>query len=196
MKNNLYVSFFVLIASFIFIPSVTLAAKVNLSAISTTLSEGTGSQSFDVSLDEPIISIEDDGYVRLNISADDTRLVFSTSSIYFAELEWTDTRTFTVSASDDYIQNADNTAVITINTVSNSEYYSGYSRTIAVTILDNYVQPSYRSAAQTGVTSIMYGCRDSAAKNYDRFTAHRQELCIYETRTAIQNISKDRGCPV
>lgn len=193
----LHISFFTLISLFtisLALPSTALAVKVNSSPSSATLSEGSGSQIFSITLDEPIISIEETAYVRLNITGDDARLVFSTSSIYYAASDWFNTRTFTVSVSNDSIQNSDNSAVITINTVSNSEYYSGYSRTIAITILDDdSSQSSQGSGGPSGGGSIIYGCRDTLAKNYDQFTEHRQILCLYasSTHSEIKKISRD-----
>lgn len=182
-KFILQLSFLILTAFYITAPSATLVAKVNLSPSSATLSEGSGSQVFSITLDEPIITMEEEGYVRLNITGDDTRLVFSTSSIYFAASDWSDTRALTVSVSNDSIQNSDNSAIVTIQVVSNSEYYSGYSRTISITIIDDDLGQSVSqgSTGPSGGSSIIYGCRDTVAKNYNRFTAHNQALCVYST---------------
>jgi peptidoglycan hydrolase-like protein with peptidoglycan-binding domain len=188
MKNKaqfvLRLSFLILAAFYFTTPSTILAAKVNLSSNSATLSEGSGSQVFSITLDEPIITMEEEGYVILNITGDDARLSFSTSSIYFAASDWLNTRTLTLSVSNDSIQNSDNSAIVTIQVVSNSEYYSGYSRTISITIVDDDVvqSVSQTSVGPSGGSSIIYGCRDITAKNYDRFSAHNQALCVYLNR--------------
>lgn len=43
-----------------------------------------------------------------------------------------------------------------------------------------------------GISGTHFGCKDSAATNYDRFTAHRQELCVYDRTDSTENtISQD-----
>lgn len=177
----------VLIAVLGFSPSSVFAAKVNSSPSSATIQEGSGSQLFSITLDEPIITEgETPGFVQLNISSDDARLSLSTSSIYFTNSQWAETRSLTVSATNDGIQNLDNNAVITISVTSNSEYYSGYVATIPVTIVDPGVSSgqsgtpgTFRGGYFSGGGSVIFGCRDTLASNYDRFTQHKASLCVY-----------------
>ena len=45
------------------------------------------------------------------------------------------------------------------------------------------VQERSRRSSTRG--SVRYGCKDTAATNYERFSSHKQSLCVYETAASI-----------
>lgn len=157
--------------------NVFATSRVSSTPSSAVLDENSGSATFTIALDEPIIAPDESGaaYVTLNITGGSGRLSFSTSSITFAASEWSTTKTLTVSTIDDFVKNATSSANITVRAQSNSEYYSNFTYTIYITINDDDIM-----ARRTGGSSIIYGCRDSDALNFDRFSAHLQSLCLYK----------------
>jgi peptidoglycan hydrolase-like protein with peptidoglycan-binding domain len=60
-------------------------------------------------------------------------------------------------------------------TVSNSEYYSNFRNTIAVTLVDDDSIHASRSG------SVHYSCKDPLATNYESLGASKPSLCIYPT---------------
>ncbi len=188
-KNIFYILTLVLLVSS---PSTAHALKVSSSPSSASLPENLGSETFTISLDEPIIAEVGEGYVTLNITTNDSRVSVSTSSLTYTEDNWFTSQTFTASTTGDSFHNASSSAYITVTAVSNSEYYSGFVHRILLTLIDDdAAAPEQRRGLSIPMSSsIVYGCRDTTAKNYDRFTAHRQSLCIYNIPQPILDIKK------
>jgi hypothetical protein len=118
------------------IPTQASAQKVSITPGTPTINEDGGAQTFTVRLDEPIISSAPPGYVQINITNNDSRLTLSTTTLYFAEGEWAQVRIFTATSSNNFVRDATSTATITLSTVSNSEYYSGFIARSLVNIVD------------------------------------------------------------
>ncbi|MES2223905.1 MAG: peptidoglycan-binding domain-containing protein [Patescibacteria group bacterium] len=162
------------------IPSHTFASVPRVSAdpTSATLQENGGSQTFTITLDEPVIAEEGTAYATINLSSDDDRLQFSVPSITFHEGDWFTPQSFTVTVNNDHIHNANNTAHITMLTDSNSEYYSNFRNTITITLVDD----DPRLTTHSG--SVHYSCRDPKATNYEDMGASKSSLCIYAMVTS------------
>jgi hypothetical protein len=173
-KYFLYIAIFVTVFS----PLSALAVmKVSASPSSVTLNENGGSQVFTITLDEPLIAEVGEAYATINLTANDSRLVLSAPSMTFYAGDWFTPQTFTLSVINDSIYNTDNDALITMHTVSNSEYYSNYTNTITVTLVDN--DPEHTSTSG----SIRYSCRDPLAVNHESLGASKPSLCIYPAVT-------------
>lgn len=118
--------------------TVNAAGKVSPNPDSVTMDEDGDEQVVEISLDEPIIIPEEGELLTtINISSDDSRVEVSPASVTYLPAEWAQIREFTITTVGDLILNPDNNVVITLSTVSDSEYYSGYTNTVAVTLVDD-----------------------------------------------------------
>lgn len=125
------------------VPTQVLAAKINLSHPSIELTEGQ-SQIVTITLDEPIIcpDMDETCDVQVSVSSnDEDRVSIINSPVIFPYTEWSHSYTFTIRAIDDEIDNGDTTPIITLTTLSNSEYYSNFSPSLSLHILDNDEAP-------------------------------------------------------
>lgn len=143
IKHFGIVSILVLSLSFGLVQPVFAADKVSLSPATSTITEGQ-SQDVTIALDEPIISGDSDpGYLYFNLEVEDSdRVSLSDSSVYYDSAEWSQTKTFNITADDDPLLNGSETATIYFDVVSNSEFYDGFSGSIEVTVNDNDVAPT------------------------------------------------------
>lgn len=168
-----------LVTSLVLSPHITHASsRYILTPTSASVSEG-GSVAFTLSLQEPIISIDPDPYVRLTFSSTDPRISVSTTSMMISGDDWFHQFTFTVLTYDDAIINSTSTALIRMQTESNSEYYSNFVEPFYIYITDN---DSGKIFSPSGGSFVQYGCKDIKASNYNYFSAHDQSLCVYQER--------------
>lgn len=187
-------SLIIVLGLFVFTPQALAAGRVSPDPASATLAEDADTKSFTITLDEPILSSGlDPGYATINFSVDDSRLQLSTTSITFASATWSEPQSFVVTTIGDSIHNLDNEAVITLLTVSNSEYYSNFRNTIPIALLDDDSAQKSRRKGQ-----VQYGCKDTAALNYEYFVASKPSLCTYavsapSTPKAPQPLNRDLG---
>lgn len=135
------------------VQSVNAADKVTLQPQSATMTEGE-TQDITVSLDEPIISGDmDPGFVNVYIeNATTSRISTTTTAVFFNQGDWNAPQTFSITATDDALDNGDQVAKLTFSIYSNSEYYSNYGGTTSVTVLDND-----STTAEVNVTSPVAG---------------------------------------
>lgn len=121
------------------VPTQVMAAKINLSHPTIELTEGQ-SQTVTITLDEPIICPDMDETCNVQVSVssnDEDRVSILNSPVIFPYTDWSHSYTFTITAIDDEIDNGDTTPIITLTTLSNSEYYSNFSPSLSLHILDN-----------------------------------------------------------
>ncbi len=132
-------------------PAVHAAGKISLSPASTTMTEGQ-TQDVTVALSEPIISADPPGFVQVYVSSNtQSRLALNESFVEFAENEWSQHKTFSVTAPDDALLNGDQTITLSFNIYSNSEFYNQYAGSTTITVHDNEVTP------QASITSPKAG---------------------------------------
>lgn len=139
----------------ILLPQAVSAAKVTFSPASVSLTEGQ-SQVVQVTLDEPIVCGDPEATcdVSIAISTDSPdRVTIDTSPVVFADTEWAQTFTFTITAVDDNLVNGDITPTVTALTTSSSEYYSDFTPTLAITVIDNDTAPAAGEAAPAAATN-------------------------------------------
>ena len=137
---------------------MVFAAKINVDNNPATLQENADSKTFTVTLDEPIItSGEQPAYVTINLTTNDNRLILSTSSVTFTASEWAMGKQFVVTTVGDSVSHDDNNSPhITLTAVSNSEYYSGFTTNVPITLLDSdpfFVVSTSPVASSTNVVS-------------------------------------------
>ncbi|MBP9738772.1 LPXTG cell wall anchor domain-containing protein [Candidatus Saccharibacteria bacterium] len=128
-------SFLILIAT----SAGVSAVKVNLTPASVTLVEGQ-SQVVTVTLDEPIICpvMDETCLVQIDVSSNTPDRVSITSSpVIFKSDQWFQPLTFTVTATDDSLDNGDVSPLFALPTTSNSEYYSGFNPSFTLGVTDN-----------------------------------------------------------
>ena len=189
----------IFLSFFIFTNNVLAVGRVSADPSSATLAEDGASQSFDISLDEPILAEGGggSGYVTVNLIADDSRVTLSTSSVTFSEAEWAQIKSFTINTVGDSIHNEDNSTQISMSVVSNSEYYSGFQNTISITLIDDdslIDDDPVVSRSSTSGSIPRYGCKDPKASNYEYFRASKPSLCVYASTlpsNAIATTSPD-----
>lgn len=169
-------SLLLLILSFFAItPEAYAVSRVSAGPALATMQENGATQLFTITLDEPIVSSDlNPGYVTINLTVDDTRLGLSTTSLTFLSATWSEAQSFLVTTADDEVHNTDNTANISLLAVSNSEYYSNFRNSIAISLIDD---DSVRTSSRS--SRIRYGCKDKAALNYEYFSASKPSLCKY-----------------
>lgn len=118
-------------------PSQAIIPKISVSPTTFSLAEGLGTQ-ISATMDEPIMCPSHPSLpcsVILNFAASvPSGVSLTNSSIEWAQAEWSQTKTFTVSLTDPSL--FDNNEVFHLVAVaeSRSEYYSGFSVDIAVTV--------------------------------------------------------------
>ncbi len=114
------------------------AARVNFTPSTIALNEGQ-SQTISITLSEPIVAPgPDPAYVELPLtSSNPGRLSISPSSINYTAGQWSQTKTFTITAIDDSLDNGDTVVTLSSTTNSNSEFYSNFVASSQITIIDN-----------------------------------------------------------
>jgi len=118
-------------------PSQAINPRINVSPAAFTLSEG-GTTQISATLDEPILCPSNPSLpcsVILNFAASvPSGISLSNSSIEWTQAGWSQAKTFTVSMTDPSL--FVNNQVFHLVAISNSgsEYYSGFSVDIAVTV--------------------------------------------------------------
>ncbi len=121
-----------------------LPGRIRFTPSTASLTEGE-SQLVSVALDEPIICPTMDSTCVVTLPlvvSDPTRATTSVDHITFASSEWATTKTFTVTALNDYVANTSNTITVGATAVSNSEYYSGFHPTMTLTLTDLGAAPA------------------------------------------------------
>lgn len=115
------------------------AGRVSLSPTPIHLTEGQ-SQVVTVTLDEPIIGPDSDGYLDVVITiTNPSRLTTTSTTLSWDQNNWFQPRTFTLNAVDDQVVNGDVTDIVDISVDSNSEYYGGFQPSFVANVLDNDV---------------------------------------------------------
>ena len=119
-------------------PASVFALKVAPSPTSSTIIEG-GQQVVSFTLDEPILAPPPDpAYVTLIITpSSPSRVSLSSTTLTWSSSEWFASKTITISAVNDALDNGDAAVTFSVLADSNSEYYQGYSNTFTITVLDN-----------------------------------------------------------
>ena len=118
-------------------PSLAIIPKINVNPTAFTLSEG-GTTQISARLDEPILCPSNPSLpcsVILNFAASvPSGISLSNSSLEWTQAEWTQEKTFTVSMTDPSLFTNNQVFHLVAVANSGSEYYSGFSVDIAVTI--------------------------------------------------------------
>ena len=118
-------------------PSQAINPRINVSPSAFTLSEG-GTTQISATLDEPILCPSNPSLpcsVILNFAASvPSGISLSNSSLEWTQAEWTQEKTFTVSMTDPSLFTNNQVFHLVAVANSGSEYYSGFSVDIAVTI--------------------------------------------------------------
>jgi len=140
-------------------PARATAPKVNLTPSPITIIEG-NSQQISIHLDEPIVASDlNPAYVDVNLtSSNPSRLSVDTPTVSYAGNEWSQIKTFNISATDDALQNGNQTIVLSFITVSNSEYYNQFTGSVTVNLKDNEVaitSPTVDQSVYAGPLTIM-----------------------------------------
>lgn len=118
-----------------------LSGKIRFTPIPLSMSED-GSAEVGIIVSEPIITIEEEGYLTLTLTSSDPKLTVSPSTISYTASEWTQIKTFTVAAANNNDYTSGYSGNVYATAVSNSEYYMGYVATLPVTVSNSEVAPS------------------------------------------------------
>lgn len=103
------------------------------------------------SLDEPIIAPPPDpGFVTITFTTSDPgRIELSTTSLTWTAAEWQQTRQFTIASPGEAPGAGDVLVTVTGQVTSNSEYYSGTTASVEVTVDGAEPEPSEPSGPTT-----------------------------------------------
>jgi LPXTG-motif cell wall-anchored protein len=127
----------VVLAIFIVLPAMSAQAdiipRVNADPTSTILQPGQ-STSVTVVLDEPIIAETPPAYANVMLNADSGLVALSDSELDWAQDEWQETRTFTITDTSLIHPAQDTIVTVTLTTESNSEYYQGFATHFEITL--------------------------------------------------------------
>jgi len=130
---------FLLIGFALFRPSIVQAGgKVSPSPASTTIAEGS-SQDFNIQLDAPIICPGGAPVCQVEIDmtpTDPGRVSISPSPVIYAASDWSQIKTFTVTALPNATQNDNETVTINMVASSASVYYNNFTASVSINITD------------------------------------------------------------
>jgi len=115
------------------------SSKIILSPQTVTLQENRAVEQFQVNLDAPIMTAqdEDSGFVTLTLTSSDPRVSITPSTITYSSREWSETKVFTVTTTGDGIVDLNNLVTISFSVSTNTVYYSGVTGYSLVTLIDD-----------------------------------------------------------
>ena len=112
------------------------APKISISPSSVTLPENSGSQTFSLSLTNPIIVTSGDPNVVVTLTSSDLNVSISPSTVTFLHDQWFTPQSFTVTTSGTGIANPYDAVTIGLTAASGSVYYNGYTASVVATLID------------------------------------------------------------
>lgn len=115
-------------------------SRISASPSLFTLDEGGSSQVVTITLDEPIISDSGTPYVTLNFTSSDSSATNITpSTLNFTSSDWYVPQQITIDAPNNDVYGSSEDVTVSTVAESNSEYYSGFTLDIPVTV--DYLSP-------------------------------------------------------
>jgi hypothetical protein len=113
------------------------AGKISFTPDTISLNEGS-SQVVSVQLDSPITApqTETPSLDVALVSSDPARVSVNPSALHFSANDWSQAKTFTISAVDDGVYNNGESVTISLSATSNAEYYSGVTASLPVALVD------------------------------------------------------------
>jgi hypothetical protein len=124
------------------------AAKVGTDA-TVDLTEG-ASHDINFQLDAPIIGPLPGASVTVDLTVDDpSRVTLSAASLHWANAEWPQIRTETVTALHDGVHDATNTVVVHFTATSEAAYYDGFTGSFTVNLTDIDPAPTTTTSTTT-----------------------------------------------
>ncbi len=138
LKNLVRISLILVVTVLMFSCSLirASAAKITISPASVTLPENGGSQVVSLSLDNPIIANSGSQNLTVTLTSSDPNVTVSPSSVTFLHDQWFLPQSFTITTGDVGVANPYHVVTIGLSSSSGSEYYNGYTSSIAVTLID------------------------------------------------------------
>lgn len=119
-------------------PALAVPPRVNFVPNEITIVEGE-TTTIDIELNEPIISDDpDQDFVSIDLSSNHPdKLTFDASPVVFESDEWSQTKSFNITAIDDGLLEGDVEVTVSGTVESGSEYYDGFVASMTVIITDD-----------------------------------------------------------
>ena len=113
------------------------SGRISFDPGAITVFEGS-SQTVSLLLDSPITApLADTASLDITLtSSDPARVSVSPNTLHYSAADWSQAKSITIGSVDDGIYNDGATVTITLAATSNAQYYSGFSTSLPVTLLD------------------------------------------------------------